>query len=320
VKFALFVLKLAISAVVVWVLVTHVDFAPIGEFLQSTDALSALALCVGIVLLQSLMAAVRMRWIMRLMGTAFPTSLGFSTWMIGLLVSQTLVTFIAGDATRIWRLTRAGYARRLAAGAIFLERALGFAVLMALTLIFVPYLLSHGAEGAVRAGLIVVAALCAVGIVGFIASAFIGRVVERVAPRLQAQRFGSAVVEITSAARHMTSSWGLTSAVVGISAVMHLCNALAFYVLGKAAGIELDLLTTTAVAMPTMLIALMPIALAGWGVREGAAAVGYGLFGVAAQTSVTISVAFGLALLIASLPGGIYLWRGASKPLANGVA
>lgn len=319
-KFALFALKLAISGILVWILVTRVDFAPIGQFLKTGHAISALVICVGVVLLQSAMAAVRMRWIMRLMGTEFPVSLGFSTWMIGLLVSQTLVTFIAGDAARIWQMVKRGYGRRLAGSAVFLERALGFAVLMALTLICVPFLLGHGATGAVRAGLLIVAGLCLVGILGFVASGFIGHIVARVAPRLHDRRIASAIVEITSAARYMTKSWGLTGAIIAISAVMHLFNAVAFYVLGDAAGVHLDFISTTAVAMPVMLIALMPIALAGWGVREGAAAVGYSLFGVDAQTAVTISVAVGLTLLIASLPGAIYLWRGATKqPLADGV-
>ena len=97
---------------------------------------------------------------------------------------------------------------------------------------------------------------------------------------------------------------------------MHLANVFCFYILGVAAGADLSFAVTAAVALPVMLIALMPIALAGWGVREGAAVAGYGLFGLLPETSVAISVGFGVALLIAGLPGGFYLWASKSgEPL-----
>jgi len=221
-----------------------------------------------------------------------------------------MVTFIAGDAVRIWQLARRGYGRLISGSAIFLERALGLAVLMALVLVCVPVLLSHGAHGAVRTGLLVVAALCATGMGGFVASAFLGRFVARVAPCFHVSRITAAVVDVTSAARHLAGSWKLTTGVILLSAVMHLCNAFVFYILGRAAGVDIDLVTTVVITMPVMLIALMPIAVAGWGIREGSAIVGYGLFGVPPETALTISVAFGLALLLASLPGGVYLWLG----------
>jgi len=313
-KYLVFTIKLAISGLLAWLLLSRVDLAPVGQFLKSSSGITALALCVGVLIAQAGLAALRFCWIMRLMGNDFSLRAGFAIWMIGLLVSQTLVTFIAGDAARIWQLVRRGYARRLAGGAVFLERLLGFAVLMALVLISLPFLLSH-AQGAVRAGLLVLAMLCAAGIVGFIASAFIGRIVRHLVPRLSDSRIASGLLDVTSAARHLGSSWKLTGGIVLLSAVMHLLNAVTFYILATAAGVQLGVAVSLAVALPVMLIALMPIALAGWGVREGAAVVGYGLFGVVPQTAVAISVSFGLALLIASLPGAVYLWfaRSAKK-------
>jgi len=309
VKFFLLVLKLAITGGLVWLLLDHVDLSTVGGFLSSRDAVLAVAICVGLFLLQALMAAVRARLIMRVMGADMPARLGFSTWMSGLFVSQTLVTFIAGDAVRAWQLVRCGYGRRLAGGAVFLERMVGLAVLMVMVLICLPLLLD-AADGAVRSGLMVLAALCGVGLIGFVASGFTERIVGRLVPRLRTQRIAAGLLEIASVARLLPQSPRVSTAVLALSVAMHLCNALAFYAIGVAAGSDLSVVVTSVVALPVMLIALMPIALAGWGVREGAAAVGFGLFGLPAETAVTISVAFGLALLIASLPGALYLWKG----------
>jgi len=309
VKFFLLALKLGISGLLVWLLLTHVDFRPVGQFLHQSHAISALALCVAILLAQAVLASLRLRLIMRLMGADLSLRTGFSLWMIGLFVSQTLVTFIAGDAARIWRLARQGHGRRLAGSAIFLERALGFAVLMVMTLATLPMLLAR-ADGPVHVSLMILGALCLVGVVGFIASAFLSRMTATLAPRLFSGRVSSALVEITSAARHLGESWPLTAGVVGLSIVMHLLNAFIFSTLGAAAGISLDMTTTAIVAIPVMLIGLLPIALAGWGVREGAAVVGYGLLGVPPEIALAVSVGFGIALLISSLPGAIFLWFG----------
>ncbi len=307
-KVALIIAKVAITLALAWIILERVDLAPVGSFITSSRATAAMILCVGVLIGQAFMAALRLRWIMRLMGTHLPLSTGFSTWMSGLLVSQ--ATFIAGDATRIWQLVQRGHGRRLSAGAIFLERALGFAVLMAMVLVSLPFLLARDMDAAVRAGLWTLGGLCGVGILGFVASAFVNRIIARVAPRLHAQRIASAITDITSAARHLASSWKLTIAVILINVIMHLCNALVFYILGLAADVNLSMANTVIVALPVMLMALMPIALAGWGVREGAAVVGYGLFGIGAQTATTLSITFGLVLLLTSLPGGIFLWAG----------
>lgn len=306
-KFVLFAVKLAITGLLVWVLLDHVDFSAVGDFLKSSDAVTALAVCVGILVLQALMAALRARLIVRLMGHDLPFRLGFSTWMSGLFVSQTLVTFIAGDAVRVWQLLRRGYGRRLAGGAVFLERIIGLAVLMLLVLLCLPALLTE-ATGAVRSGLLVLAALCGIGIAGFLASGFTERIVGAILPRLRTQRIAAGILEVASAARLLPRAPSLSAGVLVLSVVMHLCNVLAFYVLAVAAGSDLGIGMVTVVALPVMLIALMPIALAGWGVREGAAVVGFGLFGMPAETAVVISVAFGVALLISSLPGALYLW------------
>ena len=97
---------------------------------------------------------------------------------------------------------------------------------------------------------------------------------------------------------------------------MQLSNVLALFALARAIGVNLDFLATAAVALPALLIATMPIALAGWGVREGAVIVGYGLFGVAPAPALAVSIAFGLAMLAASLPGGLFIRWGKEKRAA----
>ena len=64
----------------------------------------------------------------------------------------------------------------------------------------------------------------------------------------------------------------------------------------------------TFLSVPAVLeIATLPISFAGWGVREGAAIVAFGTFGLPAHQALAASVAYGLAVFAASLLGALWL-------------
>jgi hypothetical protein len=52
---------------------------------------------------------------------------------------------------------------------------------------------------------------------------------------------------------------------------------------------------------------VVPISFAGWGVREGAAILTFGLVGVSPEDALSISVMLGVVLALHGIPGGI-LW------------
>lgn len=80
-----------------------------------------------------------------------------------------------------------------------------------------------------------------------------------------------------------------------------------FLVAARAAGTT----ASTAALLPLLILALMamglPINVGGWGPREGVAALGFWMAGLGAPLGVTVSVAYGVLALIASLPGGVVL-------------
>jgi uncharacterized membrane protein YbhN (UPF0104 family) len=309
--------KIGISGLLAWLVLAHVDFAAAGALLRSERGAVALVLAIAVLMGQAAIAGARTACVMRLLGARCSIARGFAVWMIGLLVSQSLITFIAGDAARVWQLARLGYAPRLASSAVVLERGLGLVVLLALVLLCEPVLLARASPGAVRTGLTILAIACAGGILAFAASAFLGGVQRLLPARVRNHRLVGIALDVASVARHLTRSWKLGAAVVAASALMQFCNVLAMFVLARAVGVSADVLATAAVTLPALLIAMMPIALAGWGVREGAVIVGYGLFGVAPAPALAVSIAFGLSLLVVSLPGALFIrWRKASENLA----
>jgi hypothetical protein len=307
VKWIAIAVKLCISGLLAWLVFKHVDFTAAGGLLGSERGAVALLLAVVVLAGQTVIAGARTTCVMRLLGARCSIARGIAVWMVGLIVSQSLITFIAGDAARVWQLARLEYSPRVASSAVVLERALGFVVILVMVLLCEPLLLARAAPGPVRTGLVILAIVCAGGILAFVASGFLGRLQPLLPARVRDHRLVSIALDVASATRHLTKSWKLGAAVVGLSVLMQLCNVFALFVLARAVGVSLDFMATAAVALPALLIASMPIAIAGWGVREGAMIVGYGLFGVAPPAALAVSIAFGLAMLAVSLPGALFI-------------
>jgi len=308
--------KIGITGLLAWLLLQRVDLAAAGALLRSEGGAAAFLLAIAVLMGQAVIAGARTACVIRLLGGRGSIGRGFALWMIGLLVSQSLITFIAGDAARLWQFIRLGYSRRVASSVIVLERAVGLVVLLAMVLPGAPVLFAHAPPGAVRTGVTILTIVCAAGILTFVTSGFLGGVRGLLPARLRAHHLLEVAIDLASVARHIAPSWKRGASVVAASVLMQLSNVFAVFILARASGINIDLPATAAVALPSLLIAMMPVTVAGWGVREGAMIVGYGLFGVAPATALAVSVAFGLAMLVASLPGALFIRWGkeAKKP------
>ena len=56
---------------------------------------------------------------------------------------------------------------------------------------------------------------------------------------------------------------------------------------------------------PIMLITTIPLTIGGWGVRENAMIIGFGLIGISSDAALALSVLLGLVGLFTTLPGGL---------------
>jgi len=83
-----------------------------------------------------------------------------------------------------------------------------------------------------------------------------------------------------------------------------------YLIAARAIGVDTPLLVLSPLVAPVLLTMLVPVTVAGWGVREGAAAVLWGVVGLTAVDGVAISVSYGLLVLLSTLPGGLVLALG----------
>jgi glycosyltransferase 2 family protein len=93
----------------------------------------------------------------------------------------------------------------------------------------------------------------------------------------------------------------------------HCLSGVAVYLLARSLAIDLPLSLAIGITGVVILISMVPISLAGWGLREASFLTLLGPFGVTSEDAVLIGILFGLVCLVAALPGGLSLLFGWAK-------
>jgi uncharacterized membrane protein YbhN (UPF0104 family) len=309
------VAKLALTGSLIWLLVAKVDISSALDHMGRAHP-AVLMAAIMVVLGVYFLGAVRMVLALKLLGTRFPILSSMNIVMIGAFFSQALVTFLSGDAYRIWHLSRAGVEVLKAASAILLDRALGTIALAGLFFATLPVLLQLAPDPIMRWSLVGLALSCFAGIAVFL---LLGAVRPE---KFQSRRIVGPLTTIASVSRHTWAAPRLAGHNLVVSVGLHLVNVLAIFVLAKGYGMDMSFFACLIVVPAVTLLSMIPISIAGWGVREGAMVVGFGLFGAPAELAIAVSITYGLAVLVASLPGGI-LWliaRKSTPPKPTGVS
>ncbi len=78
----------------------------------------------------------------------------------------------------------------------------------------------------------------------------------------------------------------------------------------RTVGVRMPAATFVPVALVVLLVAAVPLNLAGWGPREGAAAWAFGAAGATASQGLAVAVAFGVIVFVSTLPGAVVLALG----------
>jgi glycosyltransferase 2 family protein len=121
-------------------------------------------------------------------------------------------------------------------------------------------------------------------------------------------RWAVPVAAVTAVALVAWLGWRVVLA----SALAAVGHVVVFVVVARSVGVGAPLPELVALALAVLLVSAVPLSLAGWGPREGAAAWLFAEAGLVADTGVSVAVAFGVASLVAVLPGLLVLTGGNS--------
>ncbi len=296
---ASFLLKLAVSAVLVYLLLRAIDTDALLRHLFAADGL-AVGLAIVLLGSLSLLQALRWRLVIRALGGALPLLTLWLTALVGQFFNQTLPSTIGGDGMRIWRAYKAGLTLGAAASGVILDRLAGLFALLLITVVGLPLLFPLMNDAPERWAIPIV---IAVGIAGFAAITVLDRLpraLRRWRPVAWASGFSADTRRVFLSPRRLAP-------ILAWSLIMHVVVIVAVFVIARGLGIDVDFIACLVLVPPVVLVSTVPVSIAGWGVREGAMVAAFGLVGVAPDQALALSVLFGLAVMVVGLPGGL-IW------------
>jgi hypothetical protein len=284
------VIQIALTVVLLVALARLLDPAKLRQLLQAANPVW---LTVGIVILtaQQIISAERWRLVAIALSAPQYRMWFYLFWQgLSMLCSMVLPSIIGADLVRTYALsgrTPIGTVVRI----VLIDRALGLLALA--TLVIVSVLVLPGFFSA-QPLLLLSVAIAVCGPATYL-------VLTRLVPGLRGtQRLVLAARELGLDLKRTVEGKGSTRVIL-ISLSLHLLSVFAFLALGNAIGMpEVDFVHYLAIVSCALLVTIIPISIGGWGIRESALVIGFGLVSVEPERAFTLSATFGLLVMLSS--------------------
>jgi glycosyltransferase 2 family protein len=299
--------KVAVSALLLYLSLRRVDLGSVGQRMGALDW-RWIAFIFFMQCAQIPVCALRWRDIVAVCGARLPPVTALRYGFIGAFFSQVLPSTVGGDAVRIWLLARGGAGWPIAIYSVLIDRVVGVSVISAIVVACLPWTLSLVQDPIART---------AVAVIGFGALAGAAVFLGLGAQRLQ-------VLERWWLTRHLAAAsrlgWRLCRSAAGarvtaLSIVVQLLTVLVAWGAARATHASVDFTQALFLFLPVILIATLPISIAGWGLRESAMVLAFSYAGLAESDGLIISILYGVMALAVGAIGGIvwiasgYRWR-----------
>lgn len=291
-------LKAVVSVSLLGYLFSKVDIREVQDSLGRASY-AYLFFAAVVLLLQAVAGAVRWSMVIKIISSPVRLRVALQVLFIGLFFNQTLPSSIGGDAMRVWRIRHHGFPLRTAINSVLLDRLIALAALALFMLITYPVLHRLVGNPILRLAVVVVALAL---IMGF-AVLYYFRKIPR---RFRGWRITEEIRHISAEAHKVTRNPRRAIAIVTLSIAIHAMTGLAIYEVARGLGLSIGLLECVVLTPPISLITVLPISMAGWGVREAGMVTALAFAGVAAHDALIVSILLGLLLVLISIPGGIY--------------
>jgi uncharacterized membrane protein YbhN (UPF0104 family) len=220
--------------------------------------------------------------------------------LVGLFFNQVLPSGVGGDAVRAWRCHQLGIGAAAAIRSLVLDRVSGYFVMIVLFAAGLPVLLHSLSDVGQRYGAVLLLGAASCGLFVFFLMDYLPR-------RLLRFRLVSEIAALSREGRRLCSRPERLAALLGLAAITIGLTILSFMLVADSLGVDLPFGSWVVVVPPVILIQLVPVSIAGWGVRELGFVVVLAGFGIPAEPALATSLLVGLCSIAVGLPGGL-LW------------
>jgi uncharacterized membrane protein YbhN (UPF0104 family) len=293
--------RILISGALLYFALRGINLAEIQSRLNQTSTswfIGWMALAVLVNLIQIAFGALRWREISGFCLAPLGLPQAFRYNMIGTFFNQTLPSTIGGDAVRLWLVSRsAGW--RAATYSVLVDRAIGLIALAIIVVISLPWSFDLIRSDRGRLALVLVdGAAISVGL-GFL---LVNYLPWRWLRTWWPTRHIHACSVITNQVVFNRTT-GPKLAALSIS--IHVLNVVVAWCAVRSISAPADFEQTFLLIPPIALITMLPISIAGWGVREATMMIAFGYAGLNQTDGTMISLLHGATSFVVGTVGGL---------------
>lgn len=295
----LVVLKVAVSAGLIAFAMRNVDSASVMEVLRRAEAGPVVFALVIFTAISTLHAR---RWglVLERLEHALAYAKALRLVLIGYFFNQTLPSTIGGDAYRVWGVYKHGIHAGNAITSVVVDRALALASLLIMIGVEAWWLFDILPDPVARA---TVLAVVAGGLAGF----GVLLALPKFRALLLRWRLSRLLLHVSEGSRAVLARPARAAEFFALTLANYVVMSYVVYILARDIGVSLSMADALVLVPLVTLVSIVPVSIAGWGVRESAMVAALGLVGIAASHAFALSVLYGLVTMASGIPGGL-LW------------
>lgn len=290
--------RILVSLALLYLAIRGINVGAVQSRLSQID-LSWIVLALAVAVVQIFLGALRWHEISSLCHAPLTSRQAFRYNMIGAFFNQTLPSSIGGDAMRLWLVQRTGAGWQAATYSILTDRAVGLIALALIIVASLPWSYGMIADNQGRLALLVVDFSALLAGLGFLLLGYLHWPwLKRWWPTKHVQACSAIANQVIFSHRSGPKIAALSFSIHVLAVVIAWC---AVRSIAAPANFEQLFMLTP----PIMLITMMPISIAGWGVREATMMVAFGYAGLAQADGTVVSILFGAISFIVGALGGL---------------
>ncbi len=311
-RILLSIAKIVISAALLYLALRKADLSDLASRID-VASLGWIFLAIGVTFLQVFVGVLRWREIGEECGAPLALRQAMRFNLIGTFFNQTLPSSIGGDAVRLWLVARGGAGWRAATYSIFVDRAIGLIALAIIIVASLPWSYRLITDPNGRSALLLVDFAALAGGVGFLV---LGRL-----PWSWLKRWwGTHHLHACSViANRVIFSRQRGPTIAVLSVLIHVLAVVIAWCVVQSIAAPVLFGQIFQLVPPVMLITMLPISIAGWGLREATMGLAFGYAGLMTNEGINVSLLFGAVSFMVGAFGGL-VWILSAEKAAQGSA
>ena len=291
--------KIALSALAFGGVAYSVDLTAAWEH-AANQSIAYIAVSAVILSLQLLLGGLRWHTILAKLGANPSLRESVRLYYISAFFNSYLWGAVGGDVLRAWLTYRRQLSAKTAINSVVLDRVAALAGVAILVLVTAPIFLAHSGSAF---SMYVPVALASAGLIAIAMAANL----RRLPVAWLGTKFMRFLHSLGDLVQHVFLKPKSALAVLGFAIAAQIALGVATFAMAVSLGINATMMDCIVLMQPVALLANLPISVGGWGVRETAVVLLFGLIGVPSSAALVLSLQLGLLALLVVLPGGI-LW------------